>query len=153
MYLSNCYYSCNFLFRFIKTFHQTFVEESPHSESRIKSNRIRSHWIWKKLFETFSRGAISRTSSENLSSSLYTCLVYAAISRAYGAYFSLLLPRPARGKRGRIERWRKRRFFYALLEINEYSTATFPPVQFVRNGYPRFTLHRVIAVYFSSMYK
>lgn len=118
MYLSNCYYSCNFS----KTFHQTFVEESPHSESRIKSNRIRSHWIWKKLFETFSRGAISRTSSENLSSSLYTCLVYAAISRAYGAYFSLLLPRPARGKRGRIERWRKRRFFYALLEINEYST-------------------------------
>lgn len=117
---------CNFSFFFFsKTFHQRFIMEPSREESRIKSNRIRSHWIRKKLFETFSRGAISRTSSENLSSSSYTCLVYAAISRAYGAYFSLLLPRPARGKRGRIERWRKHHaFFYALLEINEYSSAT-----------------------------
>ena len=112
-------------FFFSKTFHQRFIMEPSREESRIKSNRIRSHWIRKKLFETFSRGAISRTSSENLSSSSYTCLVYAAISRAYGAYFSLLLPRPARGKRGRIERWRKHHaFFYALLETNEYSSAT-----------------------------
>ena len=106
-------------FFFSKTFHQKFIMEPSREESRIKSNRIRSHWIRKKLFETFSRGAISRTSSENLSSSSYTCLVYAAISRAYGAYFSLLLPRPARGKRGRIERWRKHHAFFLRLAGNQ----------------------------------
>lgn len=106
-------------FFFSKTFHQRFIMEPSREESRIKSNRIRSHWIRKKLFETFSRGAISRTSSENLSSSSYTCLVYAAISRAYGAYFSLLLPRPARGKRGRIERWRKHHAFFLRLAGNQ----------------------------------
>lgn len=111
---------CNFSFFFFsKTFHQRFIMEPSREESRIKSNRIRSHWIRKKLFETFSRGAISRTSSENLSSSSYTCLVYAAISRAYGAYFSLLLPRPARGKRGRIERWRKHHAFFLRLAGNQ----------------------------------
>lgn len=108
-----------FFFFFLKTFHQRFIMEPSREESRIKSNRIRSHWIRKKLFETFSRGAISRTSSENLSSSSYTCLVYAAISRAYGAYFSLLLPRPARGKRGRIERWRKHHAFFLRLAGNQ----------------------------------
>lgn len=93
-----------------------------------------------KLFETFSRGAISNEQAVKICPVRCT---RAAISRAYGAYFSLLLPRPARGKRGRIERWRKHRFFFTpCWKSTNISSAAriFHEFNSERNGYPRFAL-------------
>lgn len=113
---------------------------SPHEESRIKSNRIRSHWIYGKTVRNFFPWSnLERTSGENLSCSLYTCRDIASIWRLFFSFIATAGTWETRANRKVAE---TPLFFFTPCwkSTNISSAARFHEFNSERNGYPRFAL-------------
>lgn len=125
---------------------------SPHEESRIKSNRLRSHWIYGKTVRNFFPWSnLERTSGENLSCSLYTCRDIASIWRLFFSFIATAGTWETRANRKVAE---TPLFFLRLAGNQRIFRAPLVSTSSIRNVTDIRVSHynRAIAVYFSSIF-